>query len=246
MPSANALPDPQSDWALFLDVDGTLIEIAETPDRIAPDRRLPEILTAISRKLGGAVALISGRPIATLDRLFAPLTLPAAGLHGLERRCSDGIVRQAPVSAAIREAVDAARAFAHDHPGILVEDKGATVALHFRQSPELEPLAVAFAEKLSRKTSGTTLQKGKMVVELRPTGSDKGTVIRAFMAESPFAARKPVFIGDDVTDEAGFIVVNSLDGYSIRVGDGQKTAARHRIAGVIPLLDWLHCWCVAS
>lgn len=237
-----ALPAPGADWALFLDVDGTLVEIAETPEGVSPDRRLPDILSAASRRLGGAVALISGRRIETLDRFFAPLRLPAAGLHGLERRDAAGDLHRAPPLPAIRQAVEKARAFAAAHPGVLVEDKGATVALHFRQAPEAGPAATAFAEKLAGALAGTSLQKGKMVVEIRPAGADKGSVIAAFMKEEPFRGRIPVFIGDDVTDEAGFAAVNRLKGHSIRIGDEAKTAARYRIPAVAALLAWLESW----
>jgi trehalose 6-phosphate phosphatase len=236
------LPAPRDDWALFLDVDGTLVEIAETPEGVTPDHRLPDILSAVSRRLGGAVALVSGRRVDTLDRFFAPLRLPAAGLHGLERRDAAGDLRRAPPTPAIREAAEKARAFAAAHPGVLLEDKGATVALHFRQAPEAGPAATAFAEALTGALRGTILQKGKMVVEIRPAGADKGSVIAAFMTEAPFRDRTPVFAGDDVTDEAGFAMVNSLQGHSIRIGDGAATAARYRLPTVAALLGWLESW----
>ncbi len=236
------LPIPRDDWALFLDVDGTLVEIAETPEGVTPDRRLPGILSAVSQRLGGAVALISGRRIDTLDRFFAPLRLPAAGLHGLERRDAGGVLRRTPPLPAIRQAAEAARDFAQTHPGVLLEDKGATVALHFRQAPESGPAATAFAEALVASHAETILQKGKMVVEIRPAGEDKGSVIATFMTETPFRDRIPVFIGDDVTDEAGFTMVNRLKGHSIRIGDGAKTAARHRLPAVAALIAWLEDW----
>lgn len=241
-PSPSALPAPQRDWALFLDVDGTLVEIAETPDGIEPDDRLPDILSALSQALGGAVALISGRPIAVLDGLFAPLRLPAAGLHGLERRDAAGHLHAPPPMPAIREATAAAADFARDNPGVLIEDKGATVALHFRRAPALGPAATRFAERLVAAQAGTVLQKGKMVVEIRPAGKDKGSVVAEFMAEAPFRGRTPVFIGDDVTDEAGFRMVNRLDGHSVRIGARADTEAKYSIPSVAALLDWLARW----
>jgi trehalose 6-phosphate phosphatase len=237
-----ALPEPQDDWALFLDVDGTLVEIAETPEGVTPDRRLPDILASVSQRLDGAVALISGRRIDTLDRFVAPLRLTAAGLHGLERRDATGKRHRTPPLPAIRQAADAAAEFARAHPGVLLEDKGSTVALHFRQVPEIEPAATAFAEKLVASLDGTTLQTGKMVVEIRPAGEDKGSVIATFMDEAPFRGRIPVFIGDDVTDEDGFVAVNRLNGHSIRIGDGRETAAHYRIPSVAALLTWLDSW----
>lgn len=236
------LPEPNGDWALFLDVDGTLVEIAETPDGVRPDERIPGILSEISARLGGAVALISGRPVETLDNFFAPLRLPTAGLHGLERRSADGAMHPPLISPSIRAAAAAATDFAQAHPGVLIEDKGATVALHYRQAPTLAGDVLAFAETQVAALTGITLQKGKMVVEIRPTGSDKGTVIREFMLESPFQGRIPVFIGDDVTDEAGFVVVNDLGGHSIRVGSSAGSAAHSHITDVPALLDWLSAW----
>jgi trehalose 6-phosphate phosphatase len=236
------LPEPQSDWALFLDVDGTLVEIAETPDGVKPDQRLPGVLAEISRILDGAVALISGRPIETLDMFFAPLRLPSAGLHGLEYRDAGGVVHQPPISPSVRAATEAAKAFAGDHPDVLIEDKGTTVALHYRQNPALEPEIAAFAEAQIAHFADLRLQMGKMVAEIRPNGNDKGTAIRRFMEMAPFQGRTPVFIGDDVTDEAGFAVVNALGGHSIRVGAAITTAARHRIPDVSSLHRWLLAW----
>lgn len=236
------LPEPQSDWALFLDVDGTLVEIAETPDGVEPDKRLPRVLTEISRILDGAVALISGRPVETLDMFFAPLRIPSAGLHGLEYRDADGVMHRPPISPSIRAATEAAREFADGHPDVLIEDKGTTVALHYRQNPALERDVVAFGEAQVRRFADIQLQLGKMVVELRPNGNDKGSAIRRFMEMPPFEGRTPVFIGDDVTDEAGFKVVNDLGGHSIRVGNGFPTAARFQIADVASLHQWLLAW----
>lgn len=236
------LPEPQRDWALFLDVDGTLVEIAETPDGVEPDQRLPGVLAEISRILDGAVALISGRPIETLDLFFAPLRLPSAGLHGLEYRDTAGVTHRPPTSASVRAAAEAARVFAGNHPDVLIEDKGTTVALHYRQNPALEPDVAAFAESQVARFADLRLQIGKMVAELRPNGNDKGAAIRRFMEMPPFQGRTPVFIGDDVTDEAGFAVVNELGGHSIRVGAAITTAAQHRIANVSSLHQWLRAW----
>lgn len=242
MPPATILPEPQSDWALFLDVDGTLVEIAETPDAVKPDKRLPGLLEEISGFLNGAVALISGRPLDTLDIFFAPLRLPAAGLHGLEYRDASGTVHHPVISPAVRSAAESAHNFARTREGLLVEDKGATVALHYRQNPGLEADVLAFADAQLAALSGISVQRGKMVAEIRPEGSDKGSIIRTFMAEQPFDGRVPVFIGDDITDEAGFAVVNELGGQSIRVGASPQSLARHHIESVAALLDWLSLW----
>lgn len=241
MTAPSALPEWDVRRALFLDVDGTLLEIMGHPDEVLATPRLKQLLAAASRSLGGALALVSGRSIASLDRIFAPLSLPAAGLHGLERRDATGRVHY-PVGYAGR--IAAARSdlvdFVQSEPGLLLEDKGATLALHYRNAPSLEDecrrrIAVAL------RTAGEEfhIQQGKMVLELKPSGHDKGTAVQALMAEAPFRGRQPVFIGDDVTDEDGFRAVNALGGISIRVGACTGSAARLVAADVPGILDWL-------
>ena len=235
------LPTPRPDWALFLDFDGTLVEIAPAPCAVAPAPRLRPMLAALAVRLGGAVALVSGRPLADLDWLLAPLVLPAAGLHGLERRRADGAILRAE---APEEALAAARArladFAARTPGVLLEDKGLTLALHYRGAPERAADCRRAARDAAAVAGGALhLLEGKMVVELRPEGGDKGAAIAAFLAEPPFAGRTPVFAGDDRTDEDGFAVVAARGGISLRVGDGRDSVAQYRIASVEALLDWL-------
>lgn len=240
-----SLPDPNDRWALFLDVDGTLIEIADTPDSVRVDPRVHEILAGLDRRFGHAVALVSGRSIDQLDGLFAPLRTTVAGLHGLERRGPDGCVKRADCAAAGLDRVRASFAqFSDTHPKAMVEDKGMAVALHFRRAPELADEAAALARRLAADPiangdDGLVLQHGKMVVEFRPRGPHKGDVVDEFMAMEPFKGRIPVFIGDDVTDEDGFNAVNRLSGHSIRVGPPQNSAAKWRIGGVAELRDWL-------
>lgn len=241
MPGLPSLPVPRPDWALFLDVDGTLVEIAETPEAVIVEPRLVDVLGRLQAALGGALALVSGRSIATLDRLFAPLTLPAAGLHGLERRKADGtIVRPAEAAPGLTAIRDAFQAFAARFPGVVIEDKGLTVALHYRRVPAAADEAQALADRLiAEHGDELRLQVGKMLFEFRPPGSDKGDVVAAYMAEAPFAGRVPVFVGDDVTDEDGFATVNRLGGHAIRVGPAPKTVARFQIGDVVSLRDWL-------
>lgn len=242
MTHTHSLPPPAPGWALFLDVDGTLIEIADRPSAVRVEPRMIGVLTALVHATDGAVALVSGRPVADLDRLFAPLVLPAAGLHGLERR---DVAGRWAARAAREPAVDRFAAsfadFAASHPGALVEDKGLTVALHYRLAPEAADEARALADRLAAESGGAfRVQHGKMVAELRPEGPDKGAVVAAFMAEPPFAGRLPVFVGDDVTDEAGFAEVNRRGGHSVRVGDATvPSAARWRVPSVAALADWL-------
>ena len=243
----SALPVPDAGWALFLDVDGTLVELAADPDSVRVDARLVSLLDALRGRLDGAVALISGRAICTLDRLFAPLVLPAAGNHGLERRNSDGHVRRPQATPAMAEVGAAMRRFAADHPGVIMEDKELSMALHYRNRPDAARQAAALAQALvSRHDSGLFVQNGKMMVEVRPGCADKGTAIASFLDEAPFAGRRPVFVGDDVTDESGFALVNARGGYSIRVGDDPRTAADYRMPDVIGVIEWLETVVAAS
>lgn len=233
--------DARARWALFLDVDGTLVDIAPEPDAVVVTPRLIAVLGRLHDALGGAVALVSGRTVARLDALFAPLRLPAAGNHGLERRGADGLVHRPPVRAAEIARLRAAFAdFAAARPGTIVEDKGLSIALHFRLAPSCGDEAVALANRLAGEIGGGfRVQHGKMMVEVRPDGGTKGSVVDGFMTEPPFAGRVPVFVGDDVTDEDGFAAANRRNGLSMRVGGDEPTGARYRVASVAALLDWL-------
>lgn len=225
--------------AFFFDVDGTLAEIQPRPELVfipAPTLAALERLHAE----GIPVAVISGRPLAQLDALLEPLRLPAAGVHGAERRDADGQRQNlalddstfARIQTELRQACDA-------HPGLHLENKAVAFALHFRQSPELEDVARTLAEAfVERYADVLALQPGKCVFELKPRGASKGEVIRAFMAEAPFAGRTPVFLGDDLTDEAGFAAINDLGGLSIKVGDG-PSEARARLPSVAAVGAWV-------
>ena len=170
------------DWCLFLDVDGTLLELAETPSAVAVDRELKELLASVAQTLDGALALISGRSIGAVDRLFAPLRLPAAGLHGLERRTASGTLHGTH-DPDVR--LDSARAwltaFVDAHPGTLLEDKGAALAVHFRLAPRFEEAARRAVDAAARAVSGYHVQEGKMVLEIKPRGITKATAAEAFM-----------------------------------------------------------------
>jgi trehalose 6-phosphate phosphatase len=217
---------PPSDSAYFLDVDGTLLEIKPRPEDVVADEALRALLTGLADATGGALGLVSGRKIDDLDRIFAPLIFPAAGLHGAEIRFSDGFRRAPP-----NGAMDAVRLllsdFAAAHPGLRLEDKGAALAVHFRQTPELAGEVLEFLGKLAQK-SGLAVQPGKMVAELKGAHHDKGNGIAALLATAPFTGRKPVFIGDDLTDESGFLFINANGGVSVRAGPaGAATNARY-------------------
>jgi trehalose 6-phosphate phosphatase len=235
-------PDGEPRWAWFLDLDGTLIEIAPRPDAVSVSARTLATVHSLVRATGGAVALISGRNIDVLDRLFSPLRLPCAGVHGLERRDSGGRLHRVSGPSPALEVVRAEfAAFAATHPGVLIEDKGVSVALHFRKAPRAADAAVALGRDIAQRfREALVLQPGKMVIELRMPGADKGLAIAAFMRELPFDGRVPVFVGDDASDEAGFVEVNRRGGHSIRIGDGTApTGAIWRVPSVAALLDWL-------
>jgi trehalose 6-phosphate phosphatase len=237
------LPEPAADWVFFLDIDGTLLEHAERPDAVRPGEPLFRLLAELHRATGGALALISGRSVSDIDALFSPLRLPAAGQHGVERRDARGAVhRHAFPADALRGAAVRIGEFVARHPGLLFEDKGHSLALHYRLAPQLAGAAqAALREAAERLGDDFEVLDGKMVVELKPSGRDKGSAIEEFMREPPFAGRTPVFLGDDHTDEYGFGVVNRLGGQSVKVGPG-SSAARWRIVDAFAVRAWLHEW----
>jgi trehalose 6-phosphate phosphatase len=219
------------EWALFLDIDGTLLDLAETPDGIVVPPSLPENLDRLSRKLGGALALVTGRGVALVDELFSPLHFPVAGLHGAERRNAAGDIRRVERSSAFETMKQAIAVEAAAWPGVIIEDKGAAVGAHYRQAPERQASVDELMQRhLHAVSPDWTLQRGKMVVEIRPASADKGAAVEAFLSEAPFAGRKPITIGDDVTDEAMFAVANRRGGLSLRVGElGPNSAAQSSI-----------------
>jgi trehalose 6-phosphate phosphatase len=208
-------------WSLFLDVDGTLLEIAETPESVCVDKSLLPLMADVQHALDGAVALVSGRPLHAIDELFAPLVWPAAGIHGLERRDAAGrIVRCQLPAGAMTAARDQLAQVASMTPGTLLEDKGCALALHYRAAPQREAaLRLAAQEIVAALGPEYHVQEGKSVLEIKPVMSNKADAIRAFMREPPFAGRRPVFVGDDFTDLDGFAAVEAADGISISVGD---------------------------
>ena len=232
---------PPEKMALFLDVDGTILEFSETPVDVDVPETLLSVLERIHTRLSGAMALVSGRTLADLDRLFHPLHLPAAGLHGFEIRGSETSQdNHDTLSAAINEE----RTFLHktfkDTPGVLIEDKGPCIAVHFRQAPDLgATVDETVSDAQARLGPSFETLKGHMVRELRPAGIDKGHAVHMLMANPPFAGRIPVFIGDDVTDEDGFDAVNVRDGISVCVGNRRPTRARTMLADVTSVRDWL-------
>jgi trehalose 6-phosphate phosphatase len=237
------LNDRPADWALFLDFDGTLVEIAQQPDAVTVDPALPPALSRLQNRLGGALAIVSGRPIAFLDQRLTPLHFDAAGLHGIERRIAGRFSPCRPEDhPQLRKQVARLKEAIAPHPGMLIEDKGCSVAVHWRMAPEHADSALALArESAEALGSDYRIQFGKAVAEILPASSGKGRVIGAFLNEAPYRGRRPIFIGDDLTDELGFEVVNAAGGLSIRVGGGE-TIAKARLETPAELRRQLVRW----
>ena len=227
--------------ALFLDFDGTLVDIVARPDLTQASSQLIEMLNKIYRALDGALAIVTGRPLIDLDKLLVPLILPAAGIHGIEHRDGSGQVEircQTAIPDAARTQI---RALAASDKRLILEDKGYGLGLHFRQAPELETIIHSTFDDISATLGANfSVQSGKMVFELRPVGIDKGSAIEKFMSVAPFSGRHAIFIGDDVTDEDAFAAVNRRRGYSIKVGEPDaNSAAQFTLHDVADVHAWL-------
>jgi trehalose 6-phosphate phosphatase len=236
------LPAPKplrlAEVALFLDLDGTLAPIAARPQDVRPDPRRTSLLERLDRALEGRLAVVSGRTLADVDRILEGRVQAVAAVHGLVRRDPDGTVTAAAPHPALAEVADRCREFAARDSGLLVEEKGLSVALHYRLARAEAQAAQDLADQLADKT-GLFLQHGDMVEELRTPGPTKGDSVDVFLTRAPFAGVRPVFVGDDVTDEDGFAAVRAVGGAGVLVGPGRPTAARFRIAGVEEALAWL-------
>lgn len=236
---ASSPPPPLAhDTALFHDLDGSLLELAMRPDEVVVAPHLPGLLETLQQRLGGALAIVTGRQIQTVDRLLFPLQLPAAGLHGAEMRRAGAVIETRP--AATDGLADALRRYFGDDPQIVIEDKGMAVAVHYRQAPEraaeCEAVALALASAM-----GLAATKGKMVIEVLPPQANKGYAVQTLMEQAPFTGRRPVFVGDDLTDENGILVAQAMGGYGVKVGAG-PSAARYRLGSV----DAVHRWLAAG
>ena len=233
-------PTPQLDWAFFLDVDGTLLSLAETPQSILVEKPLLQLISSLHAACGGALALVSGRMISDLQDRIGLAQLPLAGLHGLERRDSSGRLWIHATPPAAKSVIkDALEPLLARQPALILEDKGLTLALHYRQAPTLGAYVHRLMGQLLRMHGhGLELQRGKFVVEIKPAGIHKGTAIDEYLTESPFKGRLPVFIGDDQNDEQGFAAVNAQGGVSIKVGNG-PSCAQFRLPDVAAVRRWL-------
>jgi trehalose 6-phosphate phosphatase len=224
--------------SLFLDFDGTLVEIADRPDAVVVSDRLRDVLTALDFALQGRIAIVTGRPLEQVEELLGLAQLTVSGSHGAETLWPDGRRTKAEPPAWLGPTASRLEGFSRDRPGVLVERKPFGVALHYRQAPEAERACLRFAESLAQ-TSEIVLLRGKMVVELRTPGSDKGVAVSAFMADEMMSGTVPLFFGDDVTDEAAFLQARTLGGAGVLVGGDRPSAARYRLGGVADTLTWL-------
>ena len=238
-----ALPLITADMALFLDFDGTLVEIASHPQDVLIPDRLGDTLAALHRQLGGALALVSGRRLSELDAFLATLQLPAAAEHGAQRRDAAGRISSAP-GTDLRQVLQAAQDLVAQYPALVLEQKSLALSLHYRHAPELEALCLQVMRTALAANPRLALMQGKCVIDLKPADVSKGTAISAFMAEAPFAGRVPVFAGDDVTDEDGFEQVQRMGGHAIKVGAG-PSLARLRCNSVADLVAWLQLPCAS-
>ena len=235
------LPDLSglTDYAFFFDFDGTLADIAQRPEDVTVTEATREALETLFQSSKGAVAIITGRDIASIDHFLEPLRLPVAGVHGLTRRDAGGRMHQPAFDAAALQAIEAAlQPLAAREAGLLLEHKVGAIALHYRLRPELESACREAMERAANGFPAIGVRRGKMVIEAIGHTGNKGAAIGTFLQEEPFLGRTPVFAGDDLTDEDGFALVNERAGVSIKVGIGD-TGARYRAASREDLLTWL-------
>lgn len=236
------LPSPEplrlSGAALFLDIDGTLAPIAARPQDVLPEARRTRLLERLREGLGDRLAVVSGRTLADVDRILEGRITCVAAVHGLVRRDCDGSLHEPEPHPGLPRAVQRMRTFAARDGGLLVEEKGASVALHFRLAPTYAAEARVMASRLADET-GLFLQHGDMVEELRTPGPSKGDSIRGFMATAAFQGAQAIFVGDDVTDEHGFAEVERLGGFGVLVGPPRRTHARFGLRSVADVMAWL-------
>jgi trehalose 6-phosphate phosphatase len=242
MPEFRKISEPPagilSGASLFLDLDGTILELASSPTNVQVPGALVALLRQISEHLDGRLAVISGRSVDDVAALFPGLSLNISGSHGHELRWADGRRNTPDRSPGLDHALTDFRAFAARHPGLLVEDKPFGVALHYRAAPLLAADSHALAHRLAEET-GLPLQTGKMVVELKASVTNKGDALAAFMAELPMREGRPVFIGDDDNDEPAFEMAMDLGGHGILVGAPRPTHARWRLDSVGATRAWI-------
>ena len=227
--------------ALFLDIDGTLLEICDKPELVKVNDNLIKLILKIEKCLDGALAFISGRAILEVDQLFKPLKLPTSGKHGAERRDASGKTHIAKNNAfnITSSMVKTLEKFVYSNPGTILENKKQTLALHFRLKPQIEKQAEDLINGLISNHAELELLKGKMVLEIKPKATHKGTAIAQFMKEYPFAGKTPFFFGDDASDETGFEIINSMNGISVCVNPPVNSVAKFKLDTVSSVINWL-------
>ncbi len=230
----------RDDAALFLDFDGTLAAYAPHPDGVVIEAGLPGLLARASERLDGALAIVTGRSLEAIDAFLGPPRYAAAGLHGLEWRLASGRTHRAGTPAGAKRILAAVTERFGSDRRLVIEDKGSGVALHFRRAPERAAECIAFMRETVNASDFEVL-RGHAVVEARPRGIHKGAAVREFARHAPFAGRRPVYIGDDRTDEDGFRAALVLGGYGVKVGP-EPSEARYRLASV----EAVHAWLAAS
>lgn len=236
------LPPPRLDparWALFLDLDGTLVELAARPELIEVPEGLPQLLRSTADRHHGALAILSGRSRADLSNHFGLHGFAAATLHGLERCDAWGKALRTADHRPLDGVRQQLSARCVDYPGMWVEDKGGAIALHYRQRPDLRMAIAELARDLVRNRTDLSLQPGDFVVEIKPGEADKGRALTAFLAERPFVGRCPVMVGDDLTDEHAFAAAEANGGFGVIVGSRRPTRARFALASPAEVIDWL-------
>lgn len=225
--------------ALFLDFDGTLVGFADDPEAVAIEAPALASLTRLQRELGGALAIVSGRRIADLDRFLAPLRFAAAGVHGLEMRTGpDAGIESMADPEALERVRAALLAAVKQTPGLRLEDKGTALVLHYRGHAELEATAIEAMRAATETETGLKVMRGHSIVEVHPAGMDKGVAVASLLARPPFAGRLPIYVGDDTTDEYAMEAVQAKGGLGIKIGPGD-TVATARLPDVAAVHRWL-------
>lgn len=241
LPIFTGLPGPLGGWALFIDFDGTLVDIAPRPDAVVVPPELLAALAGLYIKLEGALAIVTGRRLSDIDHLLGPIGIPVAAMHGAVLRLG-GETLAAPEAVAVPDRVaEELLELVEAHPGLLLEPKDDSLAVHFRNAPHLGDLVQErVAALVAQHAPGHDIQPGKMVFEIKPRGVNKGRAIESLLRLPAFESRRPAVFGDDLTDEAGFITALGHDGLATLIGEPErKTAATSRLGSPAELRDWL-------
>jgi trehalose 6-phosphate phosphatase len=231
-------PLPMTGVALFLDLDGTLARIEPRPGDVGPEPERTRILQAVVQRLEGRVAVLTGRAMGDADRILEQTIAAVAAVHGLERRLPDGATVSFLPSQKLPHARMVLEPFVESRKGLLLEDKGTSLAVHYRGAPDAEPMVHQLSSQLAV-SLGLTLQRGSMVYELRTPGPNKGDALKGFLSQAPFLGCRPVMVGDDLTDEDAFAAAEEAGGYGVLVGPSRPTRARYRLESVGDVLTWL-------